>query len=134
MFCRFFHEKCKELGLITYIATPTSLPQDSQTLHLVSEEGPRTVKYDKLVLTAGPWTAALASTLGLPVPRISNLPGHSILIRPRPDTFDPCSESQTVFAGLSGKGVGLEAAFTEESTTGKEKVGGYTRSVEFATR
>lgn len=140
MFCSFLHKKCTELGLITHIATPTSLDIPSRIVHLstsASSSSPSSLSFDQLLLSAGPWSASLARTLHLPIPPIYNLPGHSILIRPsksQTDSFDPCSECESVFAGLTGKSIGIEAADAEASTGGGEKRGGYTRSIEFVTR
>jgi glycine/D-amino acid oxidase-like deaminating enzyme len=135
MFCAFLHARCTELGLITHIATPTSLDQGTRTVHITSAKGELAVPYDRLIFSVGPWSAPTARSLGLPVPPVSNLPGHSILIRPARDGgFDPCAETETVFAGLSGRRTGTEAADAEPSTGGVERNGGYTRSVEFVTR
>ncbi|EIN09629.1 FAD dependent oxidoreductase [Punctularia strigosozonata HHB-11173 SS5] len=63
---------------------------------------PTTIPCSDLVLTAGPWSAQVAETLGVtPVPHINNLPGHSILIRPR-IPISPLA----VFAGIRNANTG----------------------------
>lgn len=132
MFCAFLHAKCMELGLITHIATPTRLNLAARLLNISTRPDP--IPFTHLLLCAGPWSAPTARSLGLPIPPISNLPGHSIILRPKVGDVDPCAVTESVFAGLSGRSIGVEAADAEPSTGGKEKSGGYTPSIEFVTR
>jgi len=90
--------------------------------------------FTDILLSAGPWSAPTARSFGLPIPPVSNLPRHSTIVRPKEAGFEPCKETETVFAGLSARSIGLEAADAEESTAGAEKSGGYTQSIEFITR
>lgn len=63
-------------------------------------EQQETIPCTDLILTAGPWTAQVASTLNItPFPPIINLPGHSVLIRPaRPAPLS----ATAVFASIYG--------------------------------
>ena len=134
MFCSFLHEKCTELGMRTFIGTPISLDSTNHNLYIVLDSSTRSFPFEQLVLCAGPWSALTAQTLGLPVPPISNIPGHSILIRPRANDFDPCAVCESAFAGLSPGSIGTEAADADPVTGGASKNSGYTRSIEFVTR
>ena len=79
----------------------TILPHDAAA--------PATLRLKKVVLAAGPWTAALCATLGLPVPPVSNLPAHSLVIRSALDAIKRASPLPVgaVFAGINGQEAGV---------------------------
>ncbi|GAA5870599.1 hypothetical protein JCM16303_001530 [Sporobolomyces ruberrimus] len=104
--------------------------------------------FDKLVIAAGPWSAQVCDELELPSIPITNLPGHSLLIRPSLKSYVPLSSSSSrsdsekelpsgaVFAGIDGgvggvhgDSFGLARGLSEE-----EKSRGYTRAPEFFVR
>ncbi|GAA5924441.1 NAD(P)/FAD-dependent oxidoreductase [Sporobolomyces koalae] len=100
--------------------------------------------FDKLVISAGPWSAQVCDLLELPAIPITNLPGHSLLIRPALDAFQPVDSkdskkelpSGAVFAGIDGgiAGVHGEAFGLARGLTEEEKARGYTRAPEFFVR
>ncbi|GAA5971976.1 hypothetical protein JCM21900_002624 [Sporobolomyces salmonicolor] len=103
--------------------------------------------FDKLLITAGPWSAALCAKLGLPSVPVSNLPGHSLLIRPALDAFVPPRSSssvaakkelpsEAVFAGIDGAlgGMHSEAFGLARGLTPAERAQGFTRSPELFVR
>jgi glycine/D-amino acid oxidase-like deaminating enzyme len=59
-----------------------------------------------LVITAGPWTSLVLSSLGLPALPIQPLPCHSIVIRRSPESFFPAT---AVFATIFGLNRGEQA-------------------------
>ncbi|GAA5892172.1 hypothetical protein JCM8208_001462 [Rhodotorula glutinis] len=98
---------------------------------------------DRLVVAAGPWSAAVLSTLNLPPIPLTNLPGHSLLIRPsltgfvpRPDASSTALPPEAVFAGISGAVGGVHASTSglARGLTPDEKREGFTRSPEFFVR
>lgn len=127
--------------MITHLATPVSIERtgESRTL-LVDDPSIPGIPLDKLLLAAGPWTAHVAKKLGLPVPAITNIPGHSIILRPAdsesdsPSSSHPPEAGETFFAGISGEVGPSETADAGSGTGGGEKLGGYTPSIEFCTR
>ncbi|GAA6063159.1 hypothetical protein JCM10212_006317 [Sporobolomyces blumeae] len=100
------------------------------------------ILFDKLVIAAGPWSAQVCDTLSLPSLPITNLPGHSLLIRPGLDAFvpvDPADDqlpAQAVFAGIDGGvgGVHGDSFGLARGLSDEEKRRGYTRAPEFFTR
>ncbi|KPV76733.1 uncharacterized protein RHOBADRAFT_51732, partial [Rhodotorula graminis WP1] len=98
---------------------------------------------DRLVVAAGPWSAAVLSTLNLPPVPLTNLPGHSLLIRPslagftpRPGSSSTALPPEAVFAGISGAVGGVHASTSglARGLTPDEKREGFTRSPEFFVR
>jgi len=89
-------------------------PHSSPHSALIEDSPCIDIPFDKLVIAAGPWSAQVCETLSLPKIPISNLPGHSLLIRPSLYSYVPAhaTSSETkeipagaVFAGIDG-GVG----------------------------
>ncbi|GAA5850835.1 hypothetical protein JCM9279_003941 [Rhodotorula babjevae] len=116
------------------IAQHADRPSPSSTL---------TVTLDRLVVAAGPWSAAVLSTLNLPRIPLTNLPGHSLLIRPslagftpRPGSSSTALPPEAVFAGISGAIGGVHASTSglARGLTPEEKREGFTRSPEFFVR
>ncbi|BGP13121.1 hypothetical protein JCM10213v2_001040 [Rhodosporidiobolus nylandii] len=108
---------------------------------------PTLLALDKLVIAAGPWSAAVCSQLALPPIPLSNLPGHSLLIRPSLSGYTPPSAatttdgrvalpSEALFAGISGAVGGVHASTSglARGLTEEEKAEGYTRSPELFVR
>ncbi|GAA5859940.1 hypothetical protein JCM1840_001805 [Sporobolomyces johnsonii] len=126
-------------------STLTFLPHPSPSSPS-STPPPIQLPFDKLLITAGPWSAALCAKLGLPSIPISNLPGHSLLIRPALDAFVPSQSarslsrkelpSEAVFAGIDGAigGMHSEAFGLARGLTPEEKAQGFTRSPELFIR
>lgn len=121
--------------------TITILPHAADTSTSSSRPSPISVALDRLVIAAGPWSAAVCSTLGLPPIPLTNLPGHSLLIRPSLSGYSPhpgttTLPSQAVFAGISGAVGGVHASTSglARGLTPEEKAEGFTRSPEFFVR
>lgn len=102
-FCKFLSGRCEELGLEVIYGTPTSVDRQARQLRVASPEGMAEVGWDKLLVCAGPWSRSVCQRLGLPLPAISNLPGHSVHIRPAPGGLDASLVGTTVFAGVEGE-------------------------------
>ncbi|GAA5957247.1 hypothetical protein JCM3765_000403 [Sporobolomyces pararoseus] len=112
------------------------------------------IPFDKIVVAAGPWSAQVCEQLKLPPVPITNLPGHSLLIRPSLDSYIPLSSSSSsesaenrtiekkelpsgaVFAGIDGGvgGVHGDAFGLARGLSEEEKQRGYTRAPEFFVR
>lgn len=115
-------------------------------LTFVSHESnatPVELPFDHLLIAAGPWSAAVCEQLSLPSIPLTNLPGHSLLIRPALSLFTPSSNSsssdlpsEAVFAGISGAVGGVHASTSglARGLTDQEKREGYTRSPELFVR
>lgn len=101
---------------------------------MAKDSATTTLHYTKLLLAAGPWNAPLAKTLELTPPRISNLPGHSVLILPSAPL--PKSLSKTCFfAGVTEDDVDVTDALDEEGdVVGEDRDKGCTPSIEFVIR
>lgn len=78
----------------------SSTTSSLESLEVLVEGTMQTLPCTDIILTAGPWTAQVASTLGIsPVPPITNMPGHSVLVRPpRGSTLS----ATAVFASIYG--------------------------------
>ncbi|KAI5478265.1 FAD dependent oxidoreductase [Pseudohyphozyma bogoriensis] len=144
-FCQVLHAKCTSLGLKTYYqhdpvaVSPSSASTASRTLTLnplSTSSKPIDIPFTKLLITTGPWTSALLARLSLPQLPISNLPGHSLLIRPALSASGKELPSEAVFAGISGSAVGVHASTSgaARSLTPEELSEGYTRSPEMFPR
>lgn len=142
LFCTTIHDYCTSLGLETVFGEPTSLspftaPGASRTLVISPSRHscsiPLTLNASKILVAAGPWSAALCAKLSLPPIALTNLPGHSIILRPA--TSKPLP-AEAIFAGISGGAVGVHASTSgaARSLTLKELGDGYTRSPEAFTR
>jgi glycine/D-amino acid oxidase-like deaminating enzyme len=85
LFTKTLFEKARARGVEYLKGWPRSWDEQSngsKTLSVDASDGPKEIPVDTLILTAGPWTGRVAKQLlDLDIP-ISNLPGHSILIRP----------------------------------------------------
>lgn len=149
MFCSYLYSLCVSLGLQTHFAVPlSSLSSTARSLTLRPHATPRSMyslRYSTLIIAAGPWSSAVCETLSLPALPLSNLPGHSILVRPAlaPTPSSISTEqgplhlpNEAVFAGLSGAAMGVHASTSGEarSLTDKERSEGFTRSPEFFPR
>jgi glycine/D-amino acid oxidase-like deaminating enzyme len=89
LFTEVIFARAQALGLCLVHGHPEKLARNSysnpSSLEVVTSDSDerKTIPCTELVLAAGPWTAEVARTLGVrPLPLVSNLPGHSILIRP----------------------------------------------------
>ncbi|GAA5927723.1 hypothetical protein JCM10213_000876 [Rhodosporidiobolus nylandii] len=132
--------------------SPASSSSSRRTLSIrphpfSSSSAPTLLALDKLVIAAGPWSAAVCSQLALPPIPLSNLPGHSLLIRPSLSGYTPPSAatttdgrvalpSEALFAGISGAVGGVHASTSglARGLTEEEKAEGYTRSPELFVR
>ncbi|GAA6041708.1 hypothetical protein JCM8097_003093 [Rhodosporidiobolus ruineniae] len=103
-----------------------------------SAPSPVTLSFNKLVVAAGPWSGEVCKQLGLPAIPLTNLPGHSLLIRPSLSGYQGGSElpSEAVFAGIAGAVGGVHASTSglARGLTEEEKKEGYTRSPEMFVR
>ncbi|BGP29169.1 hypothetical protein JCM10296v2_000907 [Rhodotorula toruloides] len=121
-------------------------PSAKRTLTFVpldSNATPTEIPFDRLLVAAGPWSAAVCEKLSLPPIPLTNLPGHSLLIRPALNLYTPSTSSSTsdlpseaVFAGISGAVGGVHASTSglARGLTEEEKREGYTRSPELFVR
>lgn len=137
------HEECTRLGLVTHLAEPlqsASSSSKSITLRSLSTNSIFSLPYSSLVIAAGPWSNKVCNTLALPSIALSNLPGHSILLRPSLSAvkIDPSSQlpSAAVFAGISTTAIGVHASTSgvARSLTASERDQGYTASPELFPR
>lgn len=124
----------------------TIAPSAQRTLTFVAHDinaTPIELPFDRLLVAAGPWSAAVCEQLSLPSIPLTNLPGHSLLIRPALSLFTPSSNSssselpsEAVFAGISGAVGGVHASTSglARGLTDEEKREGYTRSPELFVR
>lgn len=139
-FCKVLHAHCTKLGLTTLFGNVISLspPAPNRQIQIKLSTGSTYLTtLTKLILSAGPWSGSVCTQLNLPSIPLSNLPGHSLLIRPALNVVDlPELPAEAVFAGISGGEIGVHA-----STSGKarslrkdEIEDGYTRSPELFPR
>ncbi|KAK4702732.1 hypothetical protein P7C70_g3487, partial [Phenoliferia sp. Uapishka_3] len=143
LFCQALFAHCTTLGLETVYGEPTSLSpfnskNPTRTLEITphsSEESPIVLTADSFLVAAGPWSAALCAKLSLPPIPLTNLPGHSIILRPRISQTSHLP-AEAIFAGISGAAVGVHASTSgaARSLTLEELGDGYTRSPEAFTR
>ena len=139
-FCQFLLRRCEELGLEVIYGTPTSLDRQAGRLHVISsfrgETGGEAVAldYDKLLVCAGPWSRAVCKTLGLPLPAVSNLPGHSVHIRPVPKKLDESLVGKTIFAGVEGESEPGDIVRNVESPSSASEETDCTSSIELIYR
>lgn len=125
--------------------SPASRPSVTFSPHPVegSTSSPIRIPYDSLVIAAGPWSAQVCGQLGLPSIPITNLPGHSLLIRPSLDSYVPPDSADSrelpsgaVFAGIDGGvgGVHGDSFGLARGLSDEERDRGYTRAPEFFVR
>ncbi|GAA5991498.1 hypothetical protein JCM10908_005734 [Rhodotorula pacifica] len=125
---------------------PQSIGLGKKTLHIHVHEGNHEdkISFDRLLVACGPWSAAVCETLDLPPIPLTNLPGHSLLIRPAPSSSSDRNPSsspvdlppEAVFAGIDGSVGGVHASTSglARGLTKEEKREGFTRSPEFFVR
>ncbi|KAF8517754.1 FAD dependent oxidoreductase [Hysterangium stoloniferum] len=81
-FTKILFKKAQEGGVKYIKGRPESWEEHSKYLTINTPNGIQNIVADTLVIAAGPWSSQVSKTLfNLDLP-ISNLPGHSILIRP----------------------------------------------------
>ncbi|TXT05072.1 hypothetical protein VHUM_03892 [Vanrija humicola] len=96
-FTRRIHAEATLLGLRTIIGTPLARNAASKTI--ITDVG--SVHYDKLIIAAGPWSAEVCRTLGIPPVPVGTLPGHSVLLRPvMPEIYKGILPAEAILAGL----------------------------------
>lgn len=142
-FCQTLHAHLtKNPAFTTLFGEPLALATHSPTSHTLTvlphhAATPTTLALTHVVITAGPWSAALCAKLRLPVPPISNLPGHSLILRPALAAVgrDSPLPVGAVFAGINGAegGVPLPGE-TAHHLTATEIAQGFTASPEFFPR
>ncbi|BGP21970.1 FAD dependent oxidoreductase [Rhodotorula toruloides] len=128
------------------VLSSTIAPSAKRTLTFTPHDPTATpveLPFDRLLIAAGPWSATVCEKLSLPPIPLTNLPGHSLLIRPALNLFTPSNSSTTpdlpseaVFAGISGAVGGVHASTSglARGLTDEEKREGYTRSPELFVR
>ncbi|KAM0787781.1 hypothetical protein ACM66B_003836 [Microbotryomycetes sp. NB124-2] len=141
-FCRTVHAHLAlDSRFKTVFGSPQSLSSNKHVLTVRLTDSPNAaplaLPVSKLVIAAGPWSAAVCAQLRLPRINLTNLPGHSLLIRPavtsEASTIDPCA----VFAGIGpDANLGVEHATggTGRLLTAQEQAMGYTEAPELFTR
>jgi glycine/D-amino acid oxidase-like deaminating enzyme len=77
------------------IGKATSLDKANKAITVNNEE----ISYGKLLVTCGPWSGRVGKELGINNIPVSELPGHSIHIKPAPGWPDSL-EGQSIFAGV----------------------------------
>lgn len=122
----------------TLFAEPLSLSSPSSTSHILRVQphdspSPTTLTVTSLVIAAGPWSAALCETLLLPRVPISNLPGHSILVRPALPSQLNALPIGAIFAGINGSEGGVHQS-AARALTKEEESQGFTAAPEFFPR
>lgn len=133
-------EKPAVLATAARRVLPESVGLGRQCLHVQSNAGGiEKLPFDRLLVACGPWSAAVCATLQLPPIPLTNLPGHSLLIRPGTSDRHPSSVElppEAVFAGIDGSVGGVHASTSglARGLTDVEKREGYTRSPEFFVR
>lgn len=137
-FCEWLYRRTTQLGLRTLLAEPLGRNSTSVVARLAEKGSIVSLRFTSLVLCAGPWTGPLLSTLSLPSLPLSNLPGHSILVRPALESI-PANEMtpegsmnpRAVFAGLGGAEGGVHASTGGIARVlGQRERKGYTASPE----
>ncbi|KAK4049094.1 hypothetical protein OIO90_005564 [Microbotryomycetes sp. JL221] len=146
----------------TVFGTPESLSSKHNLLTVrstIDSNRTTTLPVSKLVITAGPWSSIVCRQLGLPEIELTNLPGHSLLIKPAlrhvvaaggtgvvaASSVSPLSitrqdigiEPVAIFAGIgSDAAMGVEHATggTGRLLTEREQQMGYTEAPELFTR
>ncbi|GAA5971400.1 hypothetical protein JCM11641_008339 [Rhodosporidiobolus odoratus] len=124
-------------------------PDPSSSSSVATKPSSLSIPFDTLTIAAGPWSAAVCAELNLPLISLTNLPGHSLLIRPAlqlyTDSTSPTSTQphrtkqlppEAVFAGISGAVSGVHASTSglARGLTQEETAEGYTRSPELFVR
>ncbi|GAA6020319.1 hypothetical protein JCM8202_002620, partial [Rhodotorula sphaerocarpa] len=147
-FCKHLHSHLERVypdrfrtvfGRATSIRPPSRAGEKkSLELARVAEgaNAPRSLPFDRLLIACGPWSAAVCETLKLPPLPLTNLPGHSLLIRPASGAHTVDLPSEAVFAGIDGSVGGVHASTSglARGLTDEEKAEGYTRSPELFVR
>ncbi|KAM0754781.1 FAD dependent oxidoreductase [Meredithblackwellia eburnea MCA 4105] len=150
LYCQTVHKHCTDLGLTTifgevkYLSPPNTSSSSSsssstttpRTILISPYSSPSTqlsIPVSSLIITAGPWSARVCQQLSLPSIQLTNLPGHSVLIRPPERTELP---AECIFAGISGAAVGVHASTSgaARSLSLDELDEGFTKSPEAFTR
>lgn len=96
---RYICARPTKLNLSSSNSLPESIDVLSSSVNSAFSTA-QTIPCTDLILAAGPWTALLASSLGIsPTPPIHNLPGHSIVVRPATSQL---ISATAVFASIYG--------------------------------
>ncbi|KAH8927452.1 FAD dependent oxidoreductase [Atractiella rhizophila] len=107
LFTRELFRLSREKGLKYLKGEPVRVEMDYQTREL--ENPTRTIRANKLVIAAGPWTSHVLQKLGIFPPTttltlpIIPLPGHSLILRPLSSTPLPAS---AIYASVKGAQAG----------------------------
>lgn len=126
-------KQVNDLGRNLIIDIRPNGPQDKSTKRT-------TLFFENILIAAGPWSVLVADKLGVTSFPFSNLPGHSLLIRPALSSVGIEANSQlpaeAVFAGISGAPVGVHASTSglARSLTKAEVEMGFTASPELFPR
>ncbi|KIJ52387.1 hypothetical protein M422DRAFT_26007 [Sphaerobolus stellatus SS14] len=102
LFSKKLFEEAQAANVKLIIGKPISWNEEDNLLTISTPEGERNIPCNKLLITAGPWSARVVKQLfNLDVP-VSNLPGHSIIVRPSAPL-----PAQAVFARIYGENMTL---------------------------
>jgi glycine/D-amino acid oxidase-like deaminating enzyme len=99
-FCHFVHAECTRLGLKTVYGRPAAIEQQTSLTVTLNDGTAEELPFAGLLLSAGPWTTAVAKKLRLACPLTGNLPGHSIHIAPSPGWSNDFV-GKSIFAGIT---------------------------------
>lgn len=75
------------------------------------------LQFTTLLVAAGPWSAVVCEQLHLPPLKLTNLPGHSLLIRPALSAVG-LRENDSLPSGAVFAGIGEDAHMGVEAATG----------------
>lgn len=139
LFCQTVHEHLSKNSKFTLIfGSPESYDRSKLSITLTPPTGDKLqiLPVSKLIVTAGPWSSLVCSKLNLSPINLTNLPGHSLIIKPSPSTSTSI-KPVTIFAGIGENSVlGVEHATggTGRFLTPKELEMGFTEAPELFVR
>lgn len=142
MFCETVHRHIsRNPAFRTVYGEPLALASADGLHNLLvqphNSAAPLSLAVHHIVVCAGPWSAPLCAKLKLPIPPISNLPGHSLLIRPSLSAVKLSSPSlpiDAVFAGINGAQGGVHQDKPTALTAAEQDVAAFTPAPEFFVR
>lgn len=108
-------------GQAQSISSDSSSTGNSRSLSYTAtgSAGLDTIPLTQLIIAAGPWSAVVCKQLGLPPIALTNLPGHSLLIRPAMSAVG-LRDSDVLPSGAVFAGIGADAHMGVEAATSGE--------------
>jgi glycine/D-amino acid oxidase-like deaminating enzyme len=94
--------------------------QVGKSLHCVmtGSGSKESITFTELIIAAGPWSAVVCKQLRLPPIALTNLPGHSLLIRPALSAVGLNKDTDELPSGAVFAGIGEDAHMGVEAATG----------------